>query len=176
MGIDDSAVFVYVVYLSTLVPWAVMQFFDAIDDKRRPVREIPLRLSVSLFLVTCSTVVGVIYIVVTGTDSGRDSASESATMLLSVVLNGWHWMRNYRGWTSYNVLVAQKKRVCELVRSLMTLRLQGMSTDGSDAAEQGAHVLSVRDCEECWKRFWVNNTVIDNDPRKQPVALHSLSM
>lgn len=159
---------VYMVYLSTLAPWAVMQVFDAIDAERRHVAEIPRRLSVSLFLVTASTTVGLWYVVW----SDNRARTEAATMLVSVVLNGWHWLRNFRGWGSYQVLLSQKVRVCELTRRLMVMRLQGMM-GGGNGSSQWDEGTTLKDWEVQWNSLWINNTVIDNDPRKAPEAFQS---
>lgn len=163
----DDPWWVYMVYLSTLAPWAVMQVFDAIDVKRRHVTEVPMRLGVSFFLVTASTGVGLWYV---AWADGR-SRTEAATMLLGVALNSWHWIRNFRGWVSYFILASQKGRVCELVSRLMKMSVQGMTNNGYDLERGGTNAPSLEDWRQQWDRMWVNDTVIDNDPRSSPLPL-----
>lgn len=167
-GEENAKVWVYFVYLSTLAPWAVMQVFDAIDAKRRHVVEVPVRLAVSFFLITASTIVGMWYVVW----ADEYARAESATMLLGVVLNSWHWIRNYRGWQSYDVLLSQQVRVCELIRRLMDFMPLEVLEDDHDAVPPDI-IVSLKRWEAHWKRLWVNNTVIDNDPRTAPASIQA---
>ena len=169
---------IYLVYVWTLAPWAFMQFFDAIDAKKRHVEGLPWRLALSLFCNFTSSGVGLWY-VFWAADRSR---TESATMLIGVTLNSWYWKRNLRGWRSYRVLASQRKRVCELFSRLMNLRMQGMPRNGvggvggggGGSLEDGVRAeLKADDWKKMWDFLWVNDKVIDNDPREDNVSLAS---
>lgn len=167
---------VYFTYLWTLAPWAFMQFFDAIDAKKRHVEGLPWRLGLSFFLNFTSTGVGLWYVFW----SYSRSTTESATMLIGVVLNSWYWKRNLRGWRSYRVLLAQKGNVCALLVSLMNMRMQGMPPyrgeyhRGNNNLEEGDNThVAARDFHRKWPFLWVNDKVIDNDRREDNISLAS---
>lgn len=160
---------IYLVYVWTLAPWAFMQFFDAIDAKKRHVEGLPWRLGLSLFFNATSTVVG-LWCVFWAASRSR---TESATMLIGVALNSWYWKRNLRGWRSYRVLASQRKRVCELLARLMNLRMQGMPMHGGDVEDGVRAELKAENWKHMWDYLWVNDKVIDNDPRQDNVSLAS---
>lgn len=160
---------IYLVYVWTLAPWAFMQFFDAIDATKRHVEGLPWRLGLSLFCNFTSSVVGLWYVFW----ASSRSRTESATMLIGVVLNSWYWKRNLRGWRSYRVLASQRKRVCELFARLMNLRMQGMPRNGGNLEDGVRAELGADDWKKMWDFLWVNDKVIDNDPREDNVSLAS---
>ncbi|CAB1099549.1 unnamed protein product [Ectocarpus sp. CCAP 1310/34] len=88
---------VYFVYLSTLTPWGIMQVHDAIDQERRAIRDVRNRLMLGTGLTLASAIVGFWYV---AWAASVGEATESATMLVGVVLNFWHWVRVTRGWYS----------------------------------------------------------------------------
>ncbi|CAM9898957.1 unnamed protein product, partial [Ascophyllum nodosum] len=53
---------VFLVYISTLAPWGIMQVHDAIDATRKPVRTVRDRLIVSTVLIFGSTFFAVWYV------------------------------------------------------------------------------------------------------------------
>ena len=160
---------IYLVYVWTLAPWAFMQFFDAIDATKRHVEGLPWRLGLSLFCNFTSSAVGLWYVFW----AASSSRTESATMLIGVVLNSWYWKRNMRGWRSYCVLVSQRRRVCELFARLMNLRMQGMPRNGGSVEDGVRAELKADDWKKLWDFLWVNDRVIDNDPREDDVSLAS---
>ena len=170
---SNEPLWVYAVYASTVAPWAFMQFFDAIDNEKRHIEGLPRRLGRSLLLNFISTVTGLWYVFW----AYSRSRTESATMLIAVVLNSWYWKRNLRGWRSYVVLMSQKRHVCDLLACLMNLRMQGMPyskkyTLGN--VEDGDVVyVTPEDWKRKWNCLWVNDNVIDNDPRPYDVSLAS---
>lgn len=173
---DDSELkwWIYLVYVSTLAPWAFMQLFDAIDEKKRHVEGLSWRLGFSFAFNFTSTVVGLWYVV--WADSR--SRTESATMLIGVALNSFYWKRNLRGWRSYRVLTSQRKNVCDFLACLMNMRMQGMPRyrrnfdSGLVEDGNGAHV-TAEDWNKMWDYLWVNDKVIDNDRRQDNVSLAS---
>lgn len=160
---------IYLVYVWTLAPWAFMQFFDAIDATKRHVEGLPWRLGLSFFFNFTSTGVGLWYVFW----AASRSRTESATMLIGVALNSWYWKRNLRGWRSYRVLMSQRKRVCELIARLMNLRTQGMPKCGGNVEDGVRAELKAEDWKKMWNFLWVNDKVIDNDPREDNVSLAS---
>lgn len=171
---NEPGLWIFIVYLGTLAPWAFIQLFDAIDESKREVQSLPRRLEVSLLCNFASSTVGLWY-VVWAYDRSR---TESATMLIGVVLNSWYWKRNLRGWRSYRVLVSQKQNVCRLLASLMNVRTRGIPKHpgedhrGDVEDGMGSHV-TPEDWEGMWDFLWVNDRVIDNDPREYDISLAS---
>lgn len=168
---DEPGGWIYLVYLWTLAPWAFMQVFDAVDAKKRHVEGLPWRLGLSLFFNFTSTAVGCWYVVW----SASRATTESATMLIGVLLNSWYWKRNLRGWRSFRVLLSQRQRVCKLVSRFMNIRMQGMMAKYGGNFEDGILPTSgtAADWNRKWDYFWVNDAVIDNDPREDHVSLAS---
>lgn len=160
---------VYLVYLTTLAPWALMQSFDALDGKKRHVEGVPVRLGTSLVFVLTSTSVGLWYVAW----ASKNSSTEAATMLIGVMLNSWYWKRNLRGWRSYGVLLSQRERVCLLATRLMNMRVAGMPSNTGNAELGGHEEVTTDDWNKQWHLFWVNDTVIDNDPREDHISLAS---
>ena len=93
---------VFLVYISTLAPWGIMQVHDAIDATRKPVRTVRDRLIVSTVLIFGSTFFAVWYV---AWAAYVGELTESATMLVGVGLNSWHWVRVFRGWYSFCMLL-----------------------------------------------------------------------
>ena len=93
---------VFLVYISTLAPWGIIQVHDAIDATRKPVRAVRDGLIVSTVLIFSSTVFAVWYVVWT---AYVGELTESATMLVGVILISWHWVRVFRGWYSLYLLM-----------------------------------------------------------------------
>lgn len=170
---NEPGWWIYLVYLGTLAPWAFIQFFDAIDEKKREVIGLPWRLGLSFLCNLASSGVGLWYVVW----AFNRSRTESATMLIGVVLNSWYWKRNLRGWRSYGVLVSQKRHVCHLLASLMKMRMRGMPTNrgeySGDVENGTGRHLNPQHWEGVWCFLWVNDKVIDNDPREDNVSLAS---
>lgn len=160
---------IYLVYLSTLAPWTFMQMFDALDGKKRRVEGVPVRLGTSLCFIVMSTTVGLWYVIWA---AGR-SRTESATMLIGVLLNSWYWKRNLRGWRSYGVLLSQRRRVCLLATRFMNMRITGMPGTVSDPEEGVDKKVTTDDWNKQWHLLWVNDTVIDNDEREGDLSLAS---
>lgn len=166
---NEPGWWIYLVYVWTLAPWAFMQFFDAIDAKKRHVDSLPWRLALSLFCNLTSSVVGLWYVFW----ASSRSRTESGTMLIGVTLNSWYWKRNLRGWRSYRVLASQRDRVCELLARLMNLRMQGMPRSGGNLEGGVRTELKADDWKKAWYFFCVNDKVIDNDRRDDNVSLAS---
>lgn len=170
---DEPGLWIYFVYVGTLAPWAFIQFFDAIDETKREVIGLPWRLGISSLCNLASSGVGLWYVVW----AHSRSRTESATMLIGVVLNSWYWTRNLRGWRSYRVLMSQKRHVCRLLACLMNMRMKGMPNNrgeysGDEEDGNGARV-TPQHWEGMWGYLWVNDKVIDNDPREDNVSLAS---
>ncbi|CBJ28480.1 expressed unknown protein [Ectocarpus siliculosus] len=180
---ENGEWWVYLVYLTTLAPWGIMQVHDPIDEARRSIYDVRNRLLMGSFLTLGSAIVGFTYV---GWAAKVGNNTESATMLVGVALNTWHWVRVSRGWYSY-VLLTSMRDVWEKFFDNMTAvgrfeivvgrvpRMEDVAViengGPSTPVEGGAPAIEHRGWHPSLEEMEVNDSVIDNDSQGGDRAL-----
>ena len=92
--------------LLTVLPWAIVAVFDAIDSNYRGRNAVALRLFFSSVCNVTAYTFGIWYIVVLARNDARDDSrfDQIATVVVLLVFNVWHFARNIRGWAQFYAL------------------------------------------------------------------------